>query len=99
MEYKIHELKKEEWKDYEIMFCDFANYYYDINISNENNNTSIFVCKKPLENRKDIKYPNKLFGNWLKDVKTWGIIIDEKLIGVIETAVEQNNRLYISMYT
>jgi len=96
MEYIIQELKKEEWQDYEIMFCDFANYYYDINISNKNNNTSIFVCKKPLETRKDIKYPNKLFGNWLKNVKTWGIIINEKLIGVIETAVEQNNRLYIS---
>jgi len=78
MEYKIQELKKEEWQDYEIMFCDFANYYYDINISNENNNTSILICKKPLETRKDIKYSNKLFGHWLKDVKTWGIIIDEK---------------------
>jgi ribosomal protein S18 acetylase RimI-like enzyme len=96
MEYRIQELEEKEWKDYEIMFCDFADNYYEIDISYKNNDTSIFVCKKPLETRKDIKYPNRLFGHWLKDVKAWGIIIDKMLIAVIETAVEQNNRLYIS---
>jgi ribosomal protein S18 acetylase RimI-like enzyme len=96
MEYKIQELEREKWQDYETIFCDFADNYYDINIQNENNKYLIFICKKSLENRKNIKYPNKLFGSWLNNVKAWGVITDEKLIGVIETAVEQNNRLYVS---
>jgi len=96
MDHKIQELDKKKWQGYEIMFCDYADSVYSMEILREDNGFSVRIVKKPLETRREIKYPNKLFEPWLNNVKAWGVIENEQLIAVIETAVGNDNRLYIS---
>ena len=96
MEYKIQELEKEKWQGHEIMFCDYADSVYSMEIKREDGGFSVLLIKKPLEQRKEIKYPNKLFEPWLTNIKAWGVIESGQLIAVIETAAGNDNRLYVS---
>ncbi|MCL2576778.1 MAG: GNAT family N-acetyltransferase [Defluviitaleaceae bacterium] len=96
MEYIIQALEKEKWQGHEIIFSDYADNCYDVDVTLENKNFSVSLNNKPLEQRRTIKYPNSLFASWLKDVQAWGVIDNNNLIAIIETASSDNNRLYIS---
>ena len=96
MDYSIHELEREKWQGHEIIFRDYADSCFKVSMDYKDDTFSASISKTPLAERKQIKYPNTLFGSWLNDVKAWGVIESERLIAVIETASSGNNRLYIS---
>lgn len=99
MEYNIQLLDKEKWQGHQVIFSDFADNCYKIEIVNNKNDFSVIIKKVPLKERKIIKYTNILYDSGHKDVKVWGIIENNQLIAGIETGVEQwskNPRLYIS---
>lgn len=96
MDYEIVTLEKEKWQGHEIIFSDYADSCYALETVKMNDSFSITLNKKPLESRKEIKYPNRLFEPWLNEVQAWGVIENNQLVAVIETAASNNNRLYIS---
>ena len=96
MEYQIQLLDKEKWQGHEVYFSDFADNCYAIEITHDVGKFSVLMTKQPLEERRIIKYPQKLFTYVHKDVKSWGVFDGEQLVAGIETGVE-GSRLYISL--
>jgi len=98
--HKVELLEKEKWQGHEVVFSDFADSCYAIEIKTENNAFSVKLTKQSLEKRKIIKYPQTLFHSSGKDVKVFGVIDDGQLIAGMETSIEgwdNNPRLYISL--
>jgi hypothetical protein len=95
-QHSIQPLSPENWQGHEIMFKDYAENCYHIDVAQTDGGFNVSLQKRPLGKRKKIEYPEKLFQPWLKDVKAWGIIENGKLIAVIETSAGDRNRLYIS---
>jgi len=96
---KIVQLDRKQWEGHQLMFRYTSYNYYDLEINQTNEGFKAVFIKKPF----DVLYEKKpddtdiLFQPWWEDVKAWGIIIDEQLIAVIETAVEGwSNRLIVT---
>ena len=96
---KIIPLEQEKWQDYRLAFHYISHNYYDVEVNRSDNGFQVLFTKKPY----DIPYEHmpddtdKLFQTWWDDVKAWGIIENERLIAVIETAVEGwSNRLRVT---
>ena len=96
---RIVELEREVWQDYRLEFRYTANNYYDVEVDHLSDGFNIQFSKKPFETPYN-KMPDdtdKLFQPWWDDVKAWGIVDNERLIAVIETAVEEwSNRLIVT---
>jgi len=96
---KIVQLNRKQWEGHQLMFRYTANNYYDLEIIQSDEGFKMMLIKKPFDTpfKKTPDDTDKLFQPWWEDVKAWGIIIDEQLIAVIETAVEGwSNRLIVT---
>ena len=94
-------LEQEKWQDYRLEFHYVANNYYDVEIDRSNDGFHVAFIKKPFDTpyRKMPDNYDKLFQPWWDEVKAWGIIKDDRLIAVVETAVEGwSNRLRVTEF-
>jgi len=95
----IIELDRAKWQGHRLEFRYIAYNYYDVDIKNENDNIIVSLIKKPFDVPFE-KTPDDtdiLFQPWWDDVRAWGIIKNDKLIAVIETAIEEwSNRLIVT---
>jgi len=96
---QITQLKQEKWQDYQLPFHYVSNYYFDVTIDHSADHFQVAFTKKPfpIPYEKMPDDSDKLFQPWWDEIKVWGIINEEKLIAVIETAVEEySNRLRVT---
>jgi len=92
-------LDRVQWEGHQLMFRYTAHNYYDLVINQSDGSFKITLVKKPFDEPfyKTPDDTDKLFQPWWDDVKAWGIIVNEQIIAVIETAVEQwSNRLIVT---
>ena len=96
---RIARLDPEKWRDYMLPFHYISHNYYDVEITRSDEGFDVSFVKKPFDTPFE-HLPNdtdKLFQPWWEDIAAWGIVIDNRLIAVIETAVEQwSNRLLVT---
>jgi len=96
---KIIQLDRKQWGGHQLMFRYTAHNYYDLEIIQSEDGFITTLTKKPFD-VPFVKKPDdtdKLFQPWWDDVKAWGIVENEQLIAVIETAVEGwSNRLIVT---
>lgn len=94
---KIMPLEKEKWQNHQLDFCRTCHNYYDVEIIRSNNGFNVSFVKKSFDTPVKNEDYDKLFQPWWDDIKAWGIVEDDKLIAVIETAIETwNNRLRVT---
>lgn len=97
---RIIPLEREKWQDYVLPFHYVSNSFYDVEIVRTDNNFQVSFVKKPFDipfEYKPEKDYDKLFQSHWDDVKAWGIAENERLIAVVETAVEEwSNRLRVT---
>jgi ribosomal protein S18 acetylase RimI-like enzyme len=93
-------LEREQWEGHKFAkFSYISNTYYDVAITRTEDDFNVSLVKKefdiPFEMMPDDF--DILFQPYLEDVKAWGILLDGRLIAVIETAVEEwSNRLRVT---
>jgi len=97
---RIVSLEREKWQGHKIAkFHYTANAYYDVEINRTGTDFQVSFIKKPLDTpfKNNSDQYDILFQPWFENVKAWGIVENERLIAVIETAVEEwSNRLRIT---
>ena len=96
----IIQLEREKWQGYVLPFHYISHNYYDVEIERTSDDFHVsFVIKpfdSPFEYKPEKDY-DKLFQAHWDDVEAWGIVENERLIAVIETAVEEwSNRLRVT---
>jgi nucleoid-associated protein YejK len=79
MNYEIQLLEKEKWQGHEVYFSDFADNAYAVNVEHEANGFAVSITKEPLEERRIIKYPQKLFTYASNNVKTGEYLTESSL--------------------
>jgi len=90
-------ITKERWNNHVLKFHYTSKNYYDVAISCDSNCFNVSFTKRPFDTQVSKSFEDKLFQPWNEDVKSWGIIENDNLVAVIETAVESwSNRLRIS---
>jgi len=99
LQYQITQLEQEKWQDYELPFHYISDHYYAVTIDHCVDQFQVAFTKKlfstPYEKMPDDS--DKLFQPWWDEIEAWGIIIEDKLVAVIETAVEEySNRLRVT---
>lgn len=99
MKHNITQLERAKWEGHRLEFHYISHNYYDAEINHSSDGFHISFIKKPYDT--PFEYlPNdydKLFQPWWDDVMAWGIVENEKLVAVIETAVEEwSNRLRVT---
>ena len=96
---EIIPLDRTIWQDYLLEFHYISHNYYDVEIEHTDDAFNVSFIKKPYDTPFE-HMPNdsdKLFQPWWDEIKAWGIIVDGRLIAVIETAVEEwSNRLRVT---
>ena len=98
---QIKPLEKKDWQGHVLEFRYTAHNYYDVEIKQELSGFNVSFIKKPFDIPYEKKPDNtdKLFQAWWDDVQAWGIVKDEKLVAVIETAVEEwSNRIRVTEF-
>jgi len=96
---RIIPLEQSKWQDYRLEFHYISDNFYDVDISASENSFNVsFIIKpfdKPYEKMPD--NTDKLFQPWWDDIQAWGVVDNDRLIAVIETAVEEwSNRLRVT---
>jgi len=98
---QIIPLEREKWQGYCLKFHYIAHNYYDAGIDRSNEGFHVSFVKKAFDTPYE-KMPDdfdKLFQPWWDEVEAWGIVINKRLIAVIETAVEiWSNRLRVTEF-
>jgi len=101
-EYKkrIIPLDRKKWEGHKFAKFNYtSNFYYDVEVHHKGSDFHFSFVKKPFETPLE-KNPDEfdvLFQPWFDNIKAWGIVEGERLIAVIETAVDEwNNRLRIT---
>ena len=96
---RIAPLERDKWQNYTLQFHYISHNYYDVEINRSDAGFGVTFVKKPF----DMPFEHmpddtdKLFQPWWEDITAWGLIEGERLIAVIETAVEQwSNRLLVT---
>jgi len=93
----INQITQERWNSHVLNFHYTSKNYYDVAISRDSNSFNVSFTKKPFDTQVSKSFEDKLFQPWNEDVKSWGIIENDNIVAVIETAVESwSNRLRIS---
>lgn len=98
-EYQILPLNRKDWQDYRLEFHYISNHFYDVEIDNSGQGFNVSFIKKPYDSpfEKTPDDTDKLFQPWWDEIKAWGIVENEQLVAVIETAVEDwSNRLRVT---
>jgi len=96
---KIKPLDREQWQDYRLEFHYISHTYYNVEINRPGDGFNVSFIKKPYDTPFEHmpSDTDKLFQPWWDDIKAWGIVDNERLIAVIETAVEEwSNRLRVT---
>ena len=97
---RITPLEREQWQGYVLPFHYVSYNYYDVEITRTGDNFNVSFVKKPFDTPFEYtpaKDYDKLFQPHWEQVKAWGIIEGERLIAVVETAVEEwSNRLRVT---
>ncbi|MCL1788108.1 MAG: GNAT family N-acetyltransferase [Defluviitaleaceae bacterium] len=94
---KITPLSQTRWQDYPLHFRYTAHHYYHVEIDQTTGGYSVSFTKKPFDTPFQANSTDKLFQPWYDDIKAWGIVENEQLVAVIETAVETwSNRLRVT---
>jgi ribosomal protein S18 acetylase RimI-like enzyme len=98
---KIIPLEREQWQGHKLAFHYISHNYYDVEIIRSSDGFHVSFVKKPYDTPFE-HMPNdsdKLFQPWWDDIKAWGIVDNERLVSVIETAVERwSNRLRVTEF-
>ena len=92
-------LEREKWKDYQLQFHYLSYNYYDVEIIRSTGGFTVSFVKKPYDEPYEHMPDDtdKLFQPWWDDIKAWGIILEGRLVAVIETAAEEwSNRLRVT---
>jgi len=96
---RIVPLNRDKWQGHKLPFHYVSHNYYDVEINCSDGRFDVSFIKKPFDTPFE-HLPNdtdKLFAPWWDDVKAWGIVGNDRLIAVIETAVEEwSNRLRVT---
>ena len=99
---EIIPLEREKWQGYVLPFHYISHNYYDVEIIRSGDNFNVSFVKKPFDTPFEYtpeKDCDKLFQPHWEQIKAWGIVGDERLIAVIETAVEEwSNRLRVTEF-
>lgn len=102
MEYdnnNIIPLERVRWQNYKLQFHYISLNYYDVEINKSSSGFDVSFVKKPYDEPYE-HLPDdtdKLFQSWWDDIKAWGIVEGERLVAVVETAVEEwSNRLRVT---
>lgn len=96
---RIIPLEREKWQGHRLDFHYISHNYYDVEINHSDGAFHVSFVKTAYETPYDHMPDNtdKLFQPWWDDIKAWGIVENERLIAVIETAVEKwSNRLRVT---
>ena len=97
--HKIQPLGRAKWQGYQLEFHYISHNYYDVEINRSEDGFRVSFVKKPFDTPFE-HMPNDtdtLFQPWWDDIRAWGIVDNEKLVAVIETAVEEwSNRLRVT---
>jgi len=97
--HNIIQLDKKQWEGHQLKFRYVSHNYYDLEIDHTEAGFSGIFTKKPFDVpfEKNPDETDVLFQPWWDDVKAWGIVENEHLVAVIETAVEGwSNRLLVT---
>lgn len=101
MNFEIIHLPKEQWKGKVIPMEYTAEEYFDIIIAKKETGFSVEMEKKKFEKTvhhfpEEYDFPDKLYEDWWEDACAWGVVQEDRLIAVIETAPEKwSNRLRV----
>ena len=102
MDYEIIHLPKETWKGHILPITYTTNEYYDVSVAFKELGYEILIQKKSFSSPvthepEEYDYPDKLYQDHWEHAYAWGVIIDDKLVGAIETDQELwSNRLRIT---
>lgn len=103
MVYKVELLSKEKWKNYILDNGYRSEEYYDVELSEDNlHNVNLKLTRKKPTNpivhtSEEYDFPDKLYQDYFPDAKAYGVLENEKLIGVIEVNEEKwSNRLRVT---
>ena len=89
-------LDKTEYKDFKLEFDYTTNYYYDVEIE-QNEIFSIKLVKKPYDGEVEKVFTMKLYQEWLEEPSAFLLSKDSKTIGYLEVNKESwSNRLRIT---
>jgi len=95
----IAPLDRQRWKDHRLAFHYISYHYYDVAIRHTCAGFEVSFVKRPFDAPYEKKPDgaDKLFQPWWDEVKAWGIIQNDQLLAVIETAAEDwSNRLRVT---
>lgn len=96
---RIEKLDPIQWKGYELNYYYHSKNYRDVIIEEKDDRITIDIVKKTSESIfvKDSESTDKLFQPWWDDSEACGIIEGNRVLAVIETAVEgYSNRLRVT---
>lgn len=102
MKPEITFLPRDKYQGYILPISYVSSEYYDVTVTKLEKGFLFQIEKKPLDYQfhyhpETMNYPDRLYLDYLDDAKAYGIIINDELIGAIETAVETwTNRLRIT---
>ena len=99
MKHEIVPLEQAKWQDYRLEFRYTSQNYYDVEINRTSGGFLVSFIKKPFDTpfEKVADDADKLFQPWWDDIMAWGIVQNDILMAVIETAVEEwSNRLRVT---
>ena len=92
----ITQITQERWNNHVLNFHYTSKNYYDVEISHNLNSFNVSFTKRPFDTPITKNFVFNLFQPWNTDVKSWGIIENNNIVAVIETAVEGwSNKLRI----
>lgn len=90
---KIVELKKEQYKDFELDYQYTSNAYYDVSIKKKKTIT-IQIKRKKVFRKIEKKFTSKLFEDHISNGEVFAIFDGKKLVGCIEGSLEVWNNRY-----
>lgn len=101
MNFEIIHLPKEKWKGYYLPMEYTTEEYYDVSVAKKETGFSVELEKKKFDTPvhhfpEEYDFPDKLYEEWWEDACAWGVIEQDELVAVIETAPEKwSNRLRV----
>ena len=101
MNFEIIHLPKEKWNGYCLPMEYTTEEYYDVSVAKKETGFSVELEKKKFDKPvhhfpEEYDFPDKLYEEWWEDACAWGVIEQDELVAVIETAPEKwSNRLRV----
>ena len=99
---RITYLSKKKWKGYNLPIEYITHNYYDVSIYHTNQKIQIEIEKKAFDKpikhtQEEYDFPDRLYADWWKNAKAYGVFKENELIAAIEICPETwSNRLMIT---